>query len=115
VETITRLSPEVEGGLEDRGLEAVRMLLEMAGPAPDSGVYGLRVRGGATLITRGDAEQWIRRKNAERFNPTAYHEAFWHRRETIRFWSIAATIAIVALATAVAALMVWPRSLGAGP
>ena len=103
------LPSEVEGGLEDRGLEAVRTLIVTAGPAAGAAVHGLMVRGASTWISRTDAEFWVERKDAERAAALKQKEAAAAWRDTIRFWVMLALTAGGAIAAGVAAWEGWPR------
>ena len=80
------LSPEVEAGLEERGLEAVRIVLATAPPKPDALVPGLRASGDLAWVSRADAEFWVRRKDEEREEARARENAAAARREASRFW-----------------------------
>jgi hypothetical protein len=83
------ISPLKLASLEERGPEAVRVLLAQS-PGPGAGAL---VRGLGSKLeespSRLEAEQWLARKDAERER----REAFRHRIT----WAIATAAAVVAL------------------
>jgi hypothetical protein len=102
------LQPEMEAGLEDRGLEAVRVLLVTSAPGAGAIVQGLEARGGNNKwISRADAEFWVRRKDGERASALEQKQASAERRDTIRFWLTLALTGLGAVAAMVAAWEGW--------
>jgi len=87
------LDPDVVGGLEKRGLEAVRILLVLGGapgePGNIPGLYDLK----GNYIRRSDAELWVERQTRAA-----------EQRQTSRFYALLFLVSVAALASVVAAL-----------
>ena len=101
------LTSEVEQGLEERGLEAVRALLAMAPPGPGSLVPGLQGSGVSAWISRSDAEFWVQRKDEERAATQARENATAARRDASRFWWNLVISCVGTIAAIMAAVEGW--------